>query len=210
MPNPPVSLKALEAFMGKNIHETSVPFDIDRKLTPQEIAETIDYCRYDVLNTIDVFLRRKGEFDAQMDLLKAFNLPLSNIGKTQAQLAAVIFGAKKKTFNDEWDIRLPDNLQLGKYQFVADWFLDKSNHKYKHWVIGRDGKPKEEDVHLECEIAGLPHVIAWGGIHAGDLINVTCKPDEVIIDADAGQLYPNIMRIYNLLSRAAQKPEMLT
>ena len=209
MPNPPVSLKTLEAFMGKDIHETSVPFDIDRKLTEQEIKEMIEYCRFDVLNTIEVFIRRKGEFAAQMDLLKAFNLPLSNVGKTQAQLAAVIFDAKKQNFKDEWDIRLPDNLELGKYQFVADWFLDKSNHKYTHWVIGKGGKPKEEKVRLECMIAGVPHVIAWGGIHAGQLVNLSCAPDEVIIDADAGQLYPNIMRIYKLLSRAAQKPEML-
>lgn len=210
MPNPPVSLKTLEGFMGKNIHETSVPFDIDRKLTPQEIAETIEYCKDDVFNTIDVFLRRKGEFDAQMDLLKAFKLPLSNIGKTQAQLAAVIFDAKKQRFTDEWDIRLPDNLDLGKYQFVGDWFLDKKNHKYEHTVIGKGGKPKVEKVHLECNIAGIPHIIAWGGIHAGQVINLTCAPDEVIIDADAGQLYPNLMRIYGLLSRAARKPEMLT
>ena len=210
MPNPPVSLKALEGFMGKSIHETSVPFDLDRKLTTQEIEETIKYCRFDVLNTIEVFLRRKGEFDAQMDLLKAFDLPLSCVGKTQAQLAAVIFDAKKQNFNDEWEIRLPDNLQLGKYQFVGDWFLDKRNHKYKQTVIGKGGKEKEEDVRLECVIAGLPHIIAWGGIHAGQVIDMTCKPDEVIIDADAGQLYPNLMRIYKLLSRAARKPEMLT
>ena len=210
MPNPPVSLKTLEGFMGKNIHETSVPFNINRKLTAQEIAETINYCRDDVLNTIEVFLRRKGEFDAQMDLLKAFNLPLSCIGKTQAQLAAVIFDAKKQKFDDEWDIRLPDNLDLGKYQFVGEWFLDKANHKYKQVVRGKSGKLVEENVHLECEIAGLPHIIAWGGIHAGQVINLTCEPDEVIIDADAGQLYPNLMRIYNLLSRAARKPEMLT
>ena len=210
MPNPPVSLKTLEGFLGKNIHETSVPFSIERRLTTQELTETIDYCRDDVLNTIEVFLRRKGEFDAQMDLLKAFNLPLSCIGKTQAQLAAVIFDAKKQNFKDEWDIRLPDNLDLGKYQFVGDWFLDKNNHKYTHMVTGKSGKEKEEKVHLECEIAGLPHIIAWGGIHAGQLINITCAPDEVIIDADAGQLYPNLMRIYKLLSRAARKPEMLT
>lgn len=210
MPNPPVSLKTLEGFMGKNIHETSVPFDIDRKLTAQEITETINYCRDDVFNTIEVFLRRKGEFDAQMDLLKAFNLPLSCIGKTQAQLAAVIFDARKQTFKDEWDIRLPDNLDLGKYQFVGDWFLDKKNHQYEHFVKGKSGRLIKEKVHLECEIAGLPHIIAWGGIHAGQVINMTCKPDEVIIDADAGQLYPNLMRIYNLLSRAARKPEMLT
>lgn len=210
MPNPPVSLKTLEGFMGKSIHETSVPFDIDRKLTEEEIQETIKYCRFDVMNTIEVFLRRKGEFDAQLDLLKAFNLPLSNIGKTQAQLAAVIFDAKKQKFKDEWEIRLPDNLQLGKYQYIGDWFLDKNNHKYEHYVVGKSGKRKKEKVHLECEIAGIPHIVAWGGLHAGQVIDVTCAPDEVIIDADAGQLYPNLMRIYNLLSRAARKPEMLT
>ena len=209
MPNPPVGLKTLEGFMGLSIHETSVPFNIDRALTQHEIDETIKYCRFDVLNTIEVFLKRKGEFDAQMDLLKAFNLPLSNIGKTQAQLAAVIFDAKKRTFKDEWEIRLPDNLDLGKYKFVGEWFLDKNNHKYEHYVTGAKGKLKKEKVHLKCNIAGLEHIIAWGGIHAGQVINITCEPDEVIIDADAGQLYPNLMRIYKLLSRAARKPEML-
>ena len=37
MPNPPVGLKVLEGFMGNDIHETSVPFDIDRKLTKEEL-----------------------------------------------------------------------------------------------------------------------------------------------------------------------------
>lgn len=196
MPNIPVSLKVLEGFMGHNIHETSVPFDINRKLTPQEILETIKYCRFDVLNTIDVFLKRKGEFDAQMDLLKAFNLPLSNLSKTQAQLAAVILDARKVRFNDDWDIRLPHNVKLGKYQEVADWFLNKENHR--------------DDASLTITIAGLEHTIAWGGIHAGlPKTTVMCDDDEVMFDADVGQLYPNIMRVYKLLSRAARKPQML-
>lgn len=196
MPNPPVSLKTLEGFMGCNIHETSVPFDIDRKLTEQEIQETIDYCRDDVTKTIEVFLKRKSEFDAQMDLLKAFNLPLSSLGKTQAQLAAVILDAKRQTFKDDWNIRLPDNVQLGKYAKVVDWFLCKDNHRM--------------DAELKMMIAGLEHTIAFGGIHAGvSKETIVCNDDEVIFDIDVGQLYPNLMRIYKLLSRAARKPEML-
>ena len=196
MPNIPVSLKVLEGFMGHNIHETSVPFDIDRKLTPQEILETIRYCRFDVLNTIDVFLKRKGEFDAQMDLLKAFNLPLSHLSKTQAQLAAVILDARKVRFNDDWNIRLPHNVQLGKYKAVGEWFLNKENHR--------------DDASLTMTIAGLEHTIAWGGVHAGlPKTIVSCDDDEVMFDADVGQLYPNIMRVYKLLSRAARKPQML-
>ena len=196
MPNIPVSLKVLEGFMGNNIHETSVPFDIKRKLTPSELSETINYCRFDVLNTIEVFMKRKGEFDAQMDLLKAFNLPLSNLGKTQAQLAAVILDAKRVRFKDDWDIRLPENVQLGKYQHVGEWFLNEANH--------------QEDASLTTTIAGLEHTIAWGGVHAGiPKTTVVCEDDEAMFDADVGQLYPNIMRIYGLLSRAARKPEML-
>ena len=196
MPNIPVSLKVLEGFMGNNIHETSVPFDIDRKLTEREIHETIEYCRFDVMNTIAVFLKRKGEFDAQMDLLKAFNLPLSHLGKTQAQLAAVILDAKKVRFKDDWNIRLPQNVQLGKYKAVGEWFLNKENHR--------------EDASLTTTIAGLEHTIAWGGVHAGlPKTTIVCEPDEVMFDADVGQLYPNIMRVYGLLSRAARKPEML-
>ena len=194
MPNPPVSLKTLEGFMGNNIHETSVPFDIDRKLTDTELEETIKYCRFDVLNTIEVFIRRNNEFDSQMQLVKTFNLPLSHLGKTQAQLAAIILGAKKKKLKDEWNIRLPDNVLLGKYKEVGDWFLNKKNHNV--------------DAKLEITICGIPHAIAWGGIHAGlSKTQVYCSPDEVIFDVDVDQLYPSLMIEYNLLSRAVEEPK---
>lgn len=194
MPNPPVSLKTLEAFMGNSIHETSVPFDIDRKLTTEEIQETVKYCRFDVMNTIEVFLRRKNEFDSQMELIKAFGLSLNHLGKTQAQLAAIILGAKKKRFKDEWAIRLPENVQLGKYKHVGDWFLNPENHN--------------SDAKLKTLICGLPHTIAWGGIHAGlDKRQVVCAPDEVIFDVDVDQLYPSLMIQYGLLSRAVEEPK---
>ena len=194
MPNPPIGLKTLEGFLGNNIHETSVPFDIDRKLTDIELEETIKYCRFDVLNTIEVFIRRKNEFDSQMQLVKTFNLPLSHLGKTQAQLAAIILGAKKKKLKDEWNIRLPDNVLLGKYKEVGDWFLNKENHNV--------------DAKLEITICGIPHTIAWGGIHAGlSKTQVYCSPDEVIFDVDVDQLYPSLMIEYNLLSRAVEEPK---
>lgn len=194
MPNIPVSLKVLEGFMGDNIHETSVPFDLNRKLTQREIEETIGYCRDDVYNTIKVFLKRKTEFDSQMSLVQTFNLPLSHLGKTQAQLAAIILGAKKKTLKDEWNIRLPHTARLGRYKAVGDWFLDKRNHCY--------------DCKLDTEICGLTHTIAWGGIHAGKKqYNYKCKPHEVILDIDVDQLYPTLMIQYHLLSRAVEEPQ---
>ena len=194
MPNIPVSLKVLEGFMGNNIHETSVPFDINRKLTTKELSETIDYCRSDVFNTIEIFIRRENEFNSQMQLIKTFNLPLTHLSKTQAQLAAIILGAKKKKLKDEWNIRLPEVLDLGKYKAVGEWFLNPSNHNY--------------ECKLDYDICGLTHTIAWGGVHAGrKQYHYDCKPDEIILDIDVDQLYPTLMVVYNLLSRAVEEPE---
>lgn len=191
MPVPPVGLKTLEGFMGKNIHETSVPFDIDRKLSKREIKETLSYCTNDVMEMIEVFLRKSSEFEAQISLIRQFNLPYSDLVKTQAQLAAKILDAKRVKTNDEWEIRLPDNLQLGKYQHIGDWFLSDEAHDYKS--------------KLQCNVGGIPTTIAWGGGHGAiKQFQYTCKDDEVIVDADVGQLYPNLMIVYDLLSRAVK------
>ena len=120
MPKPPVGLKTLEGFMGKNIHETSVPFDIDRPLTKQEIKETLKYCTNDVLEMMEVFIKKSSEFEAHLSLVKRFNLPYQDLSKTQAQLAAKILDAKRVKTDDEWEIRLPENLQLGKYKYIGD------------------------------------------------------------------------------------------
>ncbi|MGN0907945.1 MAG: hypothetical protein ACI4NM_12430 [Bullifex sp.] len=95
------SLKYYEGSLGESIEESSVPFDIDRKLTQSEIEETILYCRNDVEQTIRVFMEQYTDFESQFGLLKMFSLPLSEISKTKVQLAARILDAKKKRYNDE-------------------------------------------------------------------------------------------------------------
>jgi hypothetical protein len=94
------SLKQLEAFMGNDIRETSVPFDLPRKLTPEELELTIKYCRHDVEQLIEVFIRNKTEFDAQLALINIFKLSIKNISMSQAKLAAIILKARKKELFD--------------------------------------------------------------------------------------------------------------
>ena len=67
------SLKQLEGFMGNDIQESSVSFEIDRPLTPQELDEVIKYCRHDMEQTREVFKRRREEFDSQLSLLEVFH-----------------------------------------------------------------------------------------------------------------------------------------
>lgn len=183
------SLKQLEGFMGNNIKESSVPFDIDRKLTPEEIEETVKYCRHDVEQTIEVFIQRKEEFESHISLLKAFKLPLSYISKTKAQLSAIILGATQRNWNDEFEIEFPDTLRIEKYKEVLNWYKNPLNRDYSK--------------SLKIDVAGVPHVFAWGGLH-GAIDKYHGEGHFLVIDV--ASYYPALMIEYNFISRNIANP----
>ena len=180
------SLKQLEGFMGSTIKETDVPFDIDRALTPEEIEQVVFYCTHDVEETMKVFNYRKEEFDSQLLMIEAFDLPMTMFNKTKAQLAAAVLEAKRgRDRYDEFDLVFPDTLRIGdKYQYIVDWYKDKRNHDYNKSLV--------------ADVAGIPHVFAWGGIHAA-IPNY--QGDGMIAHCDVASLYPSIMIEYSFLSR---------
>lgn len=179
-------LKTHEAYLGNDICETTVPFDIDRKLTEAEVAETVKYCRHDVEQTIEVFMQRKSEFDARMDLLKMFELPLVYLGKTDAQLTAIILGAERpaRPRDDEFDIVPLSCLDLGPYDFIRSWYLDPVNQDYS--------------ATLDFDIAGCPHKCAWGGLHGAI---AQYAGEGYFINVDVESYYPAEMIAHELLSR---------
>jgi len=183
-------LKTLEAFMGNNIKETSVPFDIDRKLTADEINQTVYYCRHDVEQTIEVFLARKAEFDAAMGLVKIFGLPLSFMGKTGAQRVAKILGGKGLKFDDEFEFPIVPTLRLGKYRAIRDWYRDPENHDYK----------KKQKV----MIAGVEHTLAWGGLHGAIK---KYYGEGIYLMADVTAYYPSLQMRYKFGYRNMAHPE---
>lgn len=184
-------LKTHEAYLGNDICETTVPFDIDRKLTDAEIAETVKYCRHDVEQTIEVFMQRKSEFDARMDLLKMFDLPLVYLGKTDAQLTAIILDAERpaRPRDDEFDIVPLPCLDLGSYDFIRSWYLDPANQDYS--------------ATLDFDIAGCPHKCAWGGLHGAI---AQYAGDGYFINVDVESYYPAEMIAHELLSRNVRDP----
>lgn len=183
-------LKSLEAFMGNNIKETGVPFDIDRKLTGEEIAETIKYCKHDVEQTIEVFLERKAEFDAAMGLVKIFKLPLTYMGKTGAQRVAKILGGKGLKFDDEFEFPIVNTLKLRKYKAAAEWYRRPENHDYK----------KKQKV----MIAGIEHTLAWGGLHGAIK---QYYGEGIYIMADVTAYYPSLQLRYKFGYRNMANPE---
>ena len=89
-------LKRFEGFMGNNIKESSVPFDIDRKLTASEIAETIKYCRHDVEQTIEVFLERKDDFEATNGIAENVQHAFDEHKQNESSIVGADFGRKQK------------------------------------------------------------------------------------------------------------------
>ena len=106
------TLKYYESSMGNDIKESSVPFNKKEELNPGEIEETIRYCRHDVEQTVELFMERYSDFEAQMGLIKMFNLPLSDISKTKVQLSAKILGAQKMYSQKEISERQEYNVPI--------------------------------------------------------------------------------------------------
>lgn len=189
-------LKTLESYMGNNICETSVPFDIDRKLTAAEIAETIKYCTHDVEQTICVFMERKNDFDAHMSLITTFGLPLSYISKTKVQLSAKILDCQRVERNDEFDVEIVQTLRLSKYKSVLTWFLQQIEHGK------RTGEYTKNP--LKIDIAGVPHSFGFGGAHGA---RTKYHKSGLLIHVDVESYYPLLMIIYGFLTRNSQSPE---
>lgn len=190
------SLKQLEGFQGHNIHETGVDFQIDRKLTPDEIAETLQYCENDVEEAINIWLECKSDFDAQMGLVKMFKLPLAMMGKTKAQISAEVLECVRVERDDEWDLFALNCLSLtkSKYRAVKKWFLAKENQDYKK--------------NLTIDVAGVSHQFGWGGLHgAKEKYHFKCGKNDLLLHVDVQSYYPSLMIYHNLLTRNARAPE---
>lgn len=212
-------LKFFEGSMGNDIRESSVPFDIDRKLTASELAEVVRYCTHDVEQTIEVFLKRIDDFQAQFGLIKMFNLPLADMSKTKVQLSASILEARKRGYNDEFEIDFPPTLKIKKeHEFILDWYkkvshLTLQSVKEQWTELGMKEKDREKKMprsaeelkkfiysqSLTVDIAGVPHVFGWGGVHGARESYIGTGR---FINMDVASLYPSLMIQYNLHSRS--------
>lgn len=183
-------LKKLEGFRGSNIIESSIPFDTDRILTREEKDEIIGYCTHDVLETRKVFYDTIKEYNAHESLVSAFELEDVHFNKSKAQMAALILDAHQQPHYDEWEFEISDTIKIEKYTDVMEWYLNPENHNYSK--------------KLQIDVAGVPHVFAWGGIHGAIL---KYQGEGFFINMDVASYYPAMMIEYGYLSRNVMHPE---
>jgi len=195
-----VGLKTLEGFMGNNIKETSVNFNLDRKLTLKEIEETIQYCTSDVENTVEVFMENIDTFNAFIEIIKAFpeQCSLFNLKDSSAQITANVLGCERHDWDDEFDFFFLPCLQLKKYKYVQDWFAQFIG---KHFDSEEEKKSFYKNTALTTMAAGVPHTFGFGGCHGADEEPIYVHGG--LFHVDVNNYYPSLLLAYMLVTRAA-------
>lgn len=187
-----LSLKAIEGNMCEPIVESSIDFNIKRKLTAEEVEEVIFYCKTDVSNSVKLYHKRKSYLDGKIAVgrLKGIDASIS-LSLTNPKLTATYLEARRADYNDEFEYEPPAELILNKYREPIEFFR-KINYNEK----------------LKCDIAGVQHVYGWGGIHGARENYFDQSTEEMkIVDIDVGSYYPSMMLEYGYISRSIPSAE---
>ncbi|WAX22097.1 hypothetical protein [Enterococcus phage vB_EfaS_Ef6.1] len=192
------SLKEHSAFLGINIKETEVDFDMDRLLTDEEKEKNVAYCMNDVLATEKRFEQNISMLLAKATIALMFDMDKTDLLQTNANLTAKLLGATKQEVRPD----LTDPLELDKRlnintKEVAEAYL---NHEFE---LNEKGKL---NVSLNYTTEdGYEMVFGSGGVHGAvpSYIHIGLFPMR-----DWGSLYPNTMVQFNLLSRNIPKDKL--
>ena len=177
------SLKMTELCAGKRIYTSEVDFNIDRKLTEEEIEETNSYNRSDLMQTYENFKQLKGTVELRLNLLNEFKIDKRYLTATEAKLATLALHAKQIP-GIEFQIVRPQiypSLKV-KNKEVLDFYLN-------------EGFRKNEK--LTVTLCGVKHQMGSGGIHAA---LKKCHEKDIIY-LDVSGYYNLVMINYDLLPR---------
>ena len=199
-----VGLKSSQANLGMSIVETPIDFNLDRPCTKEELELLIKYCKNDVKDTELLFKKRADYFQAKFEIVNEFNLDIPNVKKTRAILASKVLQCQKTDIprdrlhidydpNINWDI-IPNEIQE---------FFKKCEYDYR---CGGDYK-EIETRKLKLNVAGVPHVYAFGGIHGAiEKYNESGN----FLHIDVSSYYPSLIIVDNYMSRASKEPQTFT
>ena len=198
-----LSLKAIEGHLGLDIEESSVPFDIDRPLTKEELEETIEYCKYDVDVTERLIKLRKNYLQTKQRLGSMKDLsPERSLYMTNAKLTSAYLGARKREWGDERNYKYPDNLKKELIPKEVFEFFDRLKDPD---ISDKDLFSSKVTVELT---KGVDAVYGFGGIHQGiDNYREEETEGRIIRLVDIGSYYPSLMVKYGYTSRNIPHPK---
>lgn len=200
-----ISLKSIEAHLGMDIVECSVPWDIDRPLTDDEVAEVIKYNHYDcdaaeILHDIRLpYLDTKKWLGEQIGMDDYAAMYLTN-----ARLVSKYLGAEQKPHDDEREYSVPENLLRDYIPDDVFVFFDNIHDK----SITDDDLFSRK---LELKIGDCDVTLGWGGIH-GAIPNYIFPAEKntgykILRNRDVKGYYPHQMWYEGYCSRNIPSPQ---
>ena len=191
-----LSLKAIEGHLGLSVEESTVPFDIDRPLTEEELKETAKYCIHDVDTTEKLVELRKDYLKNKIHIGKLAGLDeVKAMGMTNAKLTAALLKAEQKPHDDERKYVYPPNL---KREYIPQEVFDFFDRMYDPEISDKELFSDKQTF----SIGDCPGVVGYGGIHAAipNYFFVETE-DRVIRNKDAASYYPHLMTLCGYTSR---------
>lgn len=184
-------LKKIEGNMGLSIIESSVPFTIDRPLTPDENWETFKYCEYDVAQTVKIFKMRADYFESKQQVINM--LPEDGRDRAYKWNTTSIIGQLLKPtrpihtgrlVSDELMALVPRDVQT-MWRELDDTF----DYKFKQRKV-------------VVQEAGCSIEFGWGGLHGAPIGTYEAKNVKLL---DVASMYPNILINFNGLGDKTQE-----
>lgn len=203
-----LSLKAIEGHLGLDIEETEVDFNLDRPLTPEEIALTIKYCKHDVDCTERLTELRENYLKNKIYLggLKGLD-EVKSLGMTNAKLTAAYLDAgttlpPEEMGRDEREYKYPENL---KRDYIPDEVFEFFDRLYDKNILDDDLFKSK----LNIKVGECPVTLGFGGIHGAiPFYRETEENGRLIRNYDVASYYPHLMTICGYTSRSIPKPQI--
>lgn len=199
-----VGLKSSQANLGMSIVETPIDFNLDRPCTKEELNLLIEYCKNDVKDTEMLFKMRQDYFQAKFEIVNEFDLPVQSVQNTRAILASKVLKCQKVNIpNDRLHIDYDPNINWDIIPQAVKDFFTKCEYDYR---CGGDYK-EIESRKLKLNLAGVPHVYAFGGIH-GAIEKYNASGNFLHIDVSS--YYPSLIIVDGFMSRTSSEPQKFT
>jgi len=197
-----VGLKSSQANLGMSIVETPVDFNIDRPLTDKELQLIIDYCKNDVRDTEMLFKKRSDYFMAKFEIVGEFGLDPMSVKNTRATLASkVLKCSRTQPPHDRLHIQYAPQINWELIPKEVKDFFTEAERSYRS---GGDWEQIER-TSLKTTVAGVPHTVAFGGLH-GAIEKYTGSG--TFLQIDVASYYPSLIITQGFMSRASSKPEL--
>lgn len=199
-----ISLKKIMGNLGMNIKETPVPFDIDRKLTCDELNRIIKYCKNDVRATKKVYKYRLNYFKTKFTLIKKFNLPEECIKLSENQLSYKILGCSY--FKEPRDYLLLEYVKNINWDIIPNdvfEFFNELEQLYRYGKTYEEICKRVKKHPLQTVVAHTNMNYGLGGLHGFSPIYTSIGNTMCI---DVSSYYPSLIVNNNFNSRAITKP----